>query len=121
MGTEHRKGFTLALVLIAAFLATMLWAQSFGQVATLVRMQERRASGYTGGPAPDRAAAAARAIACLRVQLPPADCKLTLGAGANQRVFSVKYVDRGSGLYDIEVTEGDLGFAPCPACDAGGP
>ena len=121
MAIRQRRAFTLALVLIAAFFATILWAQSYSQIQGLVRVQERRGAGYAGGPAPDRAAAAAQAIACLRVQLPPQTCRLTLGSGANQRVFSVNYVDRGSGLYDIEVTDGDLGFPPCPACDAGGP
>ena len=111
----------MALVLIAAFFAMVLWAQSYNQVNALVRIQERNIAGYSGGQAPNRAAAAARAIACLRIQLPPPECKLTLGAGANQRVFSVSYVDRGGGSYDIEVTDGDLGFPACPPCDAGGP
>ena len=118
-----RAGMTMALVLSAAFFALFLWSQNFSRVSNLVAMQQRTGTGYTGGPRPNRAMAAAQAIACLRVQLPPAagTCKLTLGTGANQKIFSVKYTDRGGGLDDIEVTDGDFGYLACPACSAGGP
>lgn len=124
-----RAGMTLAMVIACAFFATMIWVQQYHQLHGQITLQQRAKTGYTGGSAPDRGAAVAAALACLRVQdpvttgnPPTATCKLTLGQGANQRVFSMKYIDRSSGLWEIEVVEGDLGYSACPACPgAGGP
>jgi hypothetical protein len=125
---KRNRGVTLAMVLVAAVIATLLWANSYSVLQQQVKMQERSRHGYTGH-VPDKGTAASWAIACLRANLPntsgdppTAQCKLVLGAGANQRTFGIKYIDRSGGVWDIEITEGDPGWTACTSCPgAGGP
>jgi hypothetical protein len=126
-----RDGVTLAMVLIVAIVATMIWANSYSMFQSQVKLQERARHGYSGG-VPDHGAAAAWAIACLRVAPPAASgtpptarCTLTLGSGTNERKFGILYIDRGVGgpggtVWEIEVTTGDPGWSACTSCPGAG-
>lgn len=128
-----RSGFTMAMVLIAAIVATMIWANSYSMFHAQVKLQERAKQG-SASFVPDRGTAAAWALACLRVSPPTASgtpptaqCTLTLGAGASERKFGIRYIDRGAGgpggeVWEIEITDGDPGWTACASCaGAGGP
>lgn len=119
---KRNRGITLAMVLVAAVVATLVWANSYSVLQHQVKMQERAKHGYAA-QVPDKATAASWAIACLRANVPSAtQCTLRLGAGANQRTFGVKYIDRSGGVWDIEISEGDPGWPVCGTCPgAGGP